>query len=362
MREKRGDSTAPSDARWGQCSSRSGYYRPSSLQRELATTLPTLSSPLPEASASRKSSAEIGVAGQHPEAGHGARPSRLSDVSALLKVRLVALVLVTTAAGFALAGSGSFDWRMLVLTLIGTAMAAGCAMALNQVLEVDRDARMMRTRGRPLPSGRVAHSSALLLGGLMGLAGVGLLLVLVHPLPAILAGANVLLYAFVYTPLKTRTTLNTVVGAVTGALPPMIGWAAAAGSIDPATQWGAWLLGGILFLWQLPHFLALAWMYREDYSRGGFRMLPQVDRDGQLTARVVMLSSLALVPASLMAVGAGLAGAVYAVGALVLGLMMVVLAAGLLRARTQSAARRVFFGSLIYLPLLLGLMALDHKW
>lgn len=291
-----------------------------------------------------------------------ARRGRLADASALLKARLVALVLVTTAVGFVLAEQGPLHWSLLLLTIVGTAMAAGSAMVLNQVLEVDRDGLMLRTRHRPLPAGRVRQTTALAIGGVLGLGGIALLLLLVHPLAAILAGANVLLYAFVYTPLKTRTTLNTVVGAVTGAIPPMIGWAAATGSIAPATQWGAWLLGSILFLWQLPHFLALAWMYRADYQRGGFRMLPQVDRDGRLTAQVVLLSSLALVPASLMAVGAGLAGPVYAVGALVLGLMLVVLSAGLVRARSERAARRVFFASLVYLPLLLAFMVADHDW
>jgi len=319
----------------------------------------TFTPPLPEAAAHQGSSGDAAPGDSQVDA----RPrGRLSDLSALLKARLVALVLLTTAAGFVLAEQGPLRWEILLLTLLGTGMVAGSAMVLNQIIEVERDGLMRRTRLRPLPAGRVGHSSALLLGGALGLLGIALLLLLVHPLAAILAGANLLIYAFIYTPLKTRTTLNTVVGAVTGAIPPMIGWSAAAGSINPETQWGAWLLGSILFLWQLPHFLALAWMYREDYSRGGFRMLPQVDRDGRLTAQVVLLSSLALIPASLMAVGGGLAGPIYALGALLLGAMMVALSVGLVRARTDQAARRVFFASLIYLPLLLGLMALDHDW
>lgn len=319
----------------------------------------TLTPPLPDAAAGE---AARGSAARDRQDTRDQRRGRLSDLSALLKARLVGLVLLTTAAGFVMAERGPLRWDTLLLTLLGTAMVAGSAMVLNQLLEVERDALMQRTRLRPLPAGRIGNSSALLLGGALGVLGIGGLLLLVHPLAAILAGANLLLYAFVYTPLKTRTTLNTVVGAVTGAIPPMIGWAAAAGSVDPRTQWGAWLLGSILFLWQLPHFLALAWMYREDYSRGGFRMLPQVDRDGRLTAQVVLLSSLALIPASLMAVGGGLAGPLYALGAFLLGLMMVALAVGLMRARTDRAARRVFFASLFYLPLLLGLMVFDHDW
>ncbi|HMN97747.1 MAG TPA: heme o synthase [Phycisphaerales bacterium] len=282
---------------------------------------------------------------------------RLADVGELTKSRLVAMVLVTTAVGFILASRGPIEWWTLVLTIVGTGLAAASAMALNQLVELERDARMDRTCRRPLPDRRVSPHSAILLAGACGLAGTALLLLAVHPLAAILAGLNVILYAFVYTPLKARTTLNTLVGAVSGAIPPMIGWAAATGSLSL----GAWLLGAILVLWQLPHFLALAWLYREDYRRGGFVMLPEIDPRGRLTAVVSLFASMALVPLSLMAVLAGLAGPAYVAGAILLGAGFVVLAARLVVDRSDRSARLLFVGSLVYLPLLLGLLVLDHE-
>lgn len=282
---------------------------------------------------------------------------RMADLGELTKARLVAMVLVTTIVGFMLASRGAIDWLLLALTVTGTALTAASAMALNQLLEIERDGRMERTRRRPLPTRRLSPHSALLLAGTTGISGTAVLLLAVHPLAAILAGLNVLLYAFVYTPLKARTTLNTLVGAVTGGIPPMIGWAAATGSLSL----GAWLLGAILLVWQLPHFLALAWLHREDYRRGGFIMLPAIDPLGRLTAVVVVLSTLALVPLTLMAVLAGLGGAPYMIGALLLGFAFIALGFGLLAQRTDLAARRLFLASLVYLPLLLTLLVIDHQ-
>ncbi|MFO0872907.1 MAG: heme o synthase [Phycisphaerales bacterium] len=284
-------------------------------------------------------------------------PSRFSDVIELTKARLVTMVLVTTAVGYLLAEVGPVRWAMLALTLIGAGLAAGAAMALNQYLEVDADARMERTRERPLPARRMSESMALLAASTMGIGGTALLLLAVDPLAAILAGGNIVLYAFVYTPLKRRTSFNTLVGAVTGGIPPMIGWAAASGTLDR----GAWLLGAILFLWQIPHFLALAWLYREDYRRGGFVMLPTIDTGGSLTACVVVLSTLSLTPLALMAVLGGLAGPPFALVAVLLGAGFAGLAFQMLRDRSDRAARRVFLASLLYLPLLLGALVVDHE-
>lgn len=285
-------------------------------------------------------------------------PGRVADFLELTKARLTAMVLITTTVGFLLGEPADVRWGLLALTVLGTALTAASAMVLNQALEVERDGRMHRTRDRPLPASRMSVSAAIALAGLLGIAGLSLLLQLVNPLASILAGANVLLYAFVYTPLKTRTSLNTIIGAVTGGIPPMIGWVAATGALDL----GAWLLGLILFLWQLPHFLALAWMYREDYARGGFVMLPHIDPSGSLTGRVSILASLCLIPAALMTVMAGISGPLFATVAIILGLLLAGLSLRLHRERTDRRARSLFLASLIYLPLLLGAMVLDHEW
>jgi len=297
-----------------------------------------------------------GVARDASGASNG--PGRIADFFELTKARLTAMVLVTTTVGFLLGEPADIRWGLLALTVIGTALTAASAMALNQALEVERDARMDRTKDRPLPASRMTVSAAIAIAGVLGIAGLVLLLQLVNPLASILAGANVLLYAFVYTPLKTRTSLNTIIGAITGGIPPMIGWVAATGRLDL----GAWLLGVILFLWQLPHFLALAWMYREDYARGGFVMLPHIDPTGSLTSRVSILASLCLIPAALMTVMAGISGPLFASVAIILGLILAGLSLRLHRDPTERRARSLFLASLLYLPLLLGVMVIDHEW
>ncbi len=270
----------------------------------------------------------------------------------LAKARLSSLVVVTAVVGFLVAARGPLDLATLLATALGTALAAGGANGLNQVLESSRDALMERTKARPLPSGRMTPRHALFASGAMAVSGVVLLLALAGPLPAALCATTLALYVLVYTPLKTRSTLCTLVGAAVGAIPPMIGWTAATGRLEL----GAWLLAGILFVWQIPHFLALAWIYREDYERGGFRMLPLVDPAGRTTCWMALLYSLALIPLGLAVSAAGLAGLPFAVGSALLGCAMVAASAWLLARRRRVDARRVFLASLVYLPALMILM------
>jgi protoheme IX farnesyltransferase len=276
----------------------------------------------------------------------------------LTKARLSALVLLTTAVGFVMGGpsAAGLDWPRLLLTVAGTALAAGAANALNQVLEVRRDRRMHRTRGRPLPSGAIGVRHAVVFSCVAACAGLTILALAVNLAAAGLALATICIYIGLYTPLKTRSTLNTLVGAVCGATPPMIGWVAATGRLEP----GAWILGGLLFVWQIPHFFALAWLYRDDYARGGFAMLPVVDRTGRLTGQVVVLTSLSLVPLALAATLAGLAGWVYTAGSVVLGLWILGFGTRLYTQRTEASARRLFLASIVYLPVLLCLMVADR--
>jgi protoheme IX farnesyltransferase len=280
----------------------------------------------------------------------------LNDYLILTKVRITALVLVTTAAGFLLASGPDLDLTLLGWTLLGTGLAASGAAALNQVLEREVDAKMERTAGRPIPSGRMSPARGLGVGVVLAVAGVALLGALVNGLTALLALATVLLYVAVYTPLKRITPLNTIVGAVPGAIPPVMGWTAVSGMLE----FPAGVLFAILFLWQLPHFLAIAWIFRDDYRRGGFPMLPVVDHDGESTGRQVALYCAALVPVSLVPTFLGLTGPIYFFGALVLGLAF--LASGLAMAmhRRGKEARRVLLASVTYLPLLLALLVVDR--
>lgn len=281
----------------------------------------------------------------------------LSVYKELTKFRLSMMVVITAAVGYVLASANGVSWLGLAICSLGVLLTAGCANALNQVVERRRDAIMPRTMGRPLPSDRVSVAHATAFALLIGLAGLAMLHVLVHPMAAALAAANILLYVAVYTPLKTRSTLNTLVGAIVGAIPPMIGWVAAAGRFDA----GAWVLAAILFAWQMPHFLALAWMYRDDYAQGGYRMLPIVDESGRLTAMTALLYCLALVPASLMVTLIGVTGWVYLVGALVLGGWFTACAVRLVQRRDRVSARKLFLVSVVYLPLLLCLQVVDRS-
>jgi protoheme IX farnesyltransferase len=275
----------------------------------------------------------------------------------LAKARLSGLVVLTTAAGYLLAQPQPFDLLRFTWTLLGTMLAAWSANGLNQCIELPRDARMQRTAARPLVDGRLDRMAATLIAIVWGIIGLIVLFRLVSPLAAWLAAATHLLYVGVYTPLKPRTTLNTLIGAVVGAIPPMIGWVAASGSLSG----GAWLLALVLFIWQVPHFLSLAWLYREDYERGGFRMLPAVDGSGRLTAVVVTLYSLALLPIGWAALLSGLVGWLAAAISALLALWLLVRSVDLWRLRSRHAARRLFLASIIYLPLLLGVMVLDAR-
>jgi len=266
------------------------------------------------------------------------------------------MVVFTAGVGYAMATRGAIDWMRFGVTVLGTFLAAAGANALNQWVEVSRDARMRRTCGRPLPTRRLTEAAALKFGLTAGLGGPLLLASAVHPLAGLLALAALVIYVLAYTPLKVRTPLNTLVGAVVGALPPLVGWAAATGRLEA----GGWSLAGILFAWQVPHFLALAWLYREDYARSGFRMLPVVDPAGHLTACVAVVYTLLLLPVALVLTLLGACGWTYATGSLALGALFVAASIALERRRSERAARRLFVASLIYLPLLLALMLFDR--
>lgn len=278
--------------------------------------------------------------------------SFFGDLAELVKARLSLLVLATTLVGYLLGlGKNPISWLALSATLLGTALSAGGAAALNQWWERAIDARMRRTRTRPLPAGRMHPRDALFLGlffSVFGVAG----LALVDLLAAALAAATVALYVLVYTPMKQVSSLNTLVGAVPGALPPLIGWIAATGQ---ATLPG-WVLFAILWFWQMPHFLAIAWMYRDEYANAGFVFLTNADADGSATARQANLYSLCLLVVSLAPAFIGLNTAVYFFGALILGVAFGAFALRFAWLRSRDSARALFFASILYLPLLLALL------
>ena len=278
-----------------------------------------------------------------------------SDLVALTKPRVVLMVLITTAVGYYVGLTGGPDYGRLVALLLGTALAAGGTLALNQYWERDVDALMARTRTRPLPEGRLTPLEALLFGAALTAGGLGVLALGAGWLAALTVAATFVLYVFAYTPLKLRTAFCTLVGAVPGALPPVAGWASAREDLGL----GAWVLFGILFLWQLPHTLAIAQLYRDDYARAGVRLLPVIDAQGRSTERQILSGTLALLAVSLLPTLIGLAGGVYFMGALVLGAAFVAMGAQQALAPSLSHARRVLLASLLYLPLLLALLAFD---
>jgi protoheme IX farnesyltransferase len=276
----------------------------------------------------------------------------LGDWLELTKPRITTMVLFTTLVGFVTSSREGLSVPALVVALLGTGLVASGAAVLNQVMERTTDALMLRTRHRPLPAGRVSPADASVFGGALSLLGLGVLYGGSHPLASGVAAFTLVSYLAVYTPLKRRSPFSTLVGAVPGALPPVIGWAAARGSLDG----GAWVLFAILYLWQIPHFLAIAWLYREDYGRAGFPMLPVVDQEGTFTARQAVVHSLALTLASLAAAVAGLGGAWYLGGAFVLGVALTLFALRLAVARDLPAARGLFLASVLYLPALCSLL------
>lgn len=278
---------------------------------------------------------------------------RAADFFALTKPRIVLLVMLTTAVGFYVTGNA--DVLLFVHLMVGTALVAGGSGALNQVAESGSDALMQRTAGRPIPAGRVGRGASAAFAALLGAAGTVYLFLFVNALTAGLAALTLVSYVLLYTPLKRVTTLNTLIGAVPGALPIVGGWTATGTGLSVS----AWSLFGIMFLWQLPHFLALAWLYRADYARAGLRMLSVGDDDGRQTFGQALLYAAALVPVSLIPTVVGLAGPLYFGGALALGCWFAATAAVAVRRRTTPAARRLFLVSIAYLPGLLGLLALD---
>jgi protoheme IX farnesyltransferase len=285
-----------------------------------------------------------------------AAPARAADFVELTKPRITFLVLVTTAVGYALGVGSAFHPGVFLSLLVGTALVSGGASALNQWAERDADALMARTVTRPLPSGRLAPADALAFGLSISIVGLALLAGAVNGLAALLAAVTLAIYVLAYTPLKRVTSLCTLVGAVPGAIPPMIGWAAARGSLDRE----AWALFAVLFLWQLPHFLSIAWIYREDYARAGFPMLPVTDPDGRSTARQTVAYAAALIPATLLAGAFSAAGESYLWSALALGGIFVACTVAFALRRSVRSARLVFLVSVIYLPAVLGLMVLDR--
>jgi protoheme IX farnesyltransferase len=282
-------------------------------------------------------------------------PSRAADFLELSKPRITSLVVVTAAVGYAL-GAPVFQAGTFLAVLAGTALVAGGASVLNQYAERDLDARMLRTRHRPLPAGRLQPGEALTFGLLLSLSGLAVLAAGTNALTAGLGLAALASYVLIYTPLKRVTSLCTVVGAIPGAIPPLMGWAAARSGLDRT----AWALFSILFLWQLPHFLARAWMYREDYARGGFPMLAVSDADGSSTGRQALLYSAALLPVTLAAGLFAGAGPVFLWGGLAAGLAFLGGAALFARRREIAWARRLFLASVLYLPAVLGLMVFDR--
>jgi protoheme IX farnesyltransferase len=288
--------------------------------------------------------------------------SRLVDFYELTKPRMNALVIITTLVGFYMASHSLVNWVLLLHTLIGTTLCAAGASVLNQFIERDFDGLMPRTRNRPLPAGRIQPAEALWFGVGLCISGSIYLLLFVNLLTALLGALTILSYVLVYTPMKRYSTLNTVVGAIPGAIPPMMGWTAVTNNISIEAA----ALFGILFLWQMPHFLAIAIMYRKDYELGGYKMLPMIDPKLSMTSRMIVLYTIALIPVSLLpslvkneVVADPLTGVIYLIAAVLLGGVFLWYGIACSIHRDRPSARKLFFVSIIYLPLLLGVMMLD---
>ena len=276
----------------------------------------------------------------------------VSDILVLTKARLSLLVVITTFVGFCMASGPRLDWLMLIHAVLGTTLAAASAAVLNQYVEAHVDRLMERTRHRPLPAGRMRPAAALVLGLALGVVGVAWLWLTTNPTSALLAAATIVIYIALSTPLKRKTSACTIVGAVAGAIPPVIGWTA----VHPSLDLGAWILFGILFTWQMPHFLAIAWMYRDEYAQAGFVMLRRDDLSGCATAMQSLLYTVALTVITVLPFSHGTSSGLYLGGALVLDALLLACAVQFLMQRNRSAARRLFFASILYLPLILGLM------
>src|SRR5437660_6847561 len=282
--------------------------------------------------------------------------ARLAAYIELTKPRITFLIVLTAAAGFCLGSRGAVDYVIFAHAMLGIALLSSGIGTLNQFMERDLDALMRRTADRPLPSGRLFPFEALWFGVLLTTTAELYLIVFVNVLTAILGLTVIAGYLFLYTPLKTRTTLSTAVGAFPGAVPPLIGWTAARGEVDIT----AWVLFAIVFLWQFPHFLAIAWMYREDYGRAGIRMLPVVEPDGRVTGQQIVAYTLMLVPVSLLPTFLGVAGRFYLLAALVLGFLFLVSGIRAAFSKSNQHARQLLLASVLYLPLLFGVMVLNR--
>ena len=279
----------------------------------------------------------------------------VADYAELVKARLTFLVLLSTLVGFVMGARGGIDVGLMIHTLFATALVAAGAASLNQWLEREADAKMQRTRDRPLPSGRMQPQEAVVFGTAVSLIGIIYLAVSVNALASLIAFVTLASYLFIYTPLKRLTWLNTVIGAVPGALPPLIGWVGARGELSA----DGWVLFAILFFWQMPHFFAIAWIYRDDYKAGGFAMLPVVDPDGASTGRLSVFHAMTLVPISLMPGILGMAGVGYFLSALALSCAYLGFALQFNRRKTNRDAWWLFGASIAYLPVLLSLMVFD---
>ena len=288
----------------------------------------------------------------------GAKPhSRGGDFVTLTKPRLNFLVLLTTAAAYSLGAGPQARLIDLVHTLVGTFLVAGGAAALNQVWERRTDRLMRRTQRRPMADERMSVMSGTVFGLVLTVVGVGELALFINTLSAAVALVTTASYILFYTPLKLRTSLSTIAGAVPGALPAVIGWAAATDTLSVQ----GWVLFGIVFMWQMPHFLAIAWMYRDEYARAGMPLLPVIEPDGRSTGRQAVLYTAALIPLSMAPTGVGLATAYYLVGAITLGAVLMVLSLEFSAKRNMDTARRLFYGSILYLPILWAILVFDHR-
>jgi protoheme IX farnesyltransferase len=282
---------------------------------------------------------------------------RVAAYVELTKPRITFLIVLTAAAGFCLAApAGAFNYLAFIHGMIGIALLSSGIATLNQYMERKLDARMRRTSMRPLPTGKLSPVQALVFGVGLTLFAESYLAVLVNPLTAALGLTVIGGYLFLYTPLKTRTSLSTAIGAFPGAMPPLMGWVAATGELAI----GAWVLFAILFLWQFPHFLAIAWMYREDYARAGIVMLPVVEPEGRVTAQQIVIYTVMLLPVSLIPSVLGISGSVYFIGAVILGLLFLYSSIACARSKSRQQARRLLLASVVYLPLLFVLMVLNR--
>lgn len=285
----------------------------------------------------------------------GPPPGLLADLATLVKPRIIVMSLVAVLVGVHAAGGALAPTPKLIITLLAVGSVAAASFILNQLLESGTDARMARTRNRPLPAGRLTPGQVLAFGIATAAFGLGSLALVVNLPAAFVAALTFSSYVFVYTPLKRHTTWNTVVGAIPGALPPVIGWVAVSGRLDP----GAAALFAILFLWQFPHFYAIAWIYRREYHEAGLKMLPCLDVDGDVTSRHILGTALALLPVSLVPTLIGVTGTAYFVGAALLGLLYVAASMAFAMDRTTRAAKTLFRISLVYLPALFLLLSID---